>query len=131
MKNKKTKTKKPVRVLVFSGYGLNCEEETAFGFEKAGAKADIVHINDVIAGQVKLSSYQNPGMGQYLEAVTDADDQLSALKKCFQIFHEVIFHAVAVRFAASRIIPVRESAGERENLIRREFYFARFLSDQP
>jgi phosphoribosylformylglycinamidine synthase len=55
---KKTNIKKKVRVLVFSGYGLNCEEETAFGFEKAGAKADIVHINDVIAGKVKLSSYQ-------------------------------------------------------------------------
>ncbi len=44
----KTKAKKIVRVLVFSGYGLNCEEETAYAFDRAGGKADIVHINDVI-----------------------------------------------------------------------------------
>jgi phosphoribosylformylglycinamidine synthase len=53
----KTKTKKQVRVLVFSGYGLNCEEEAAYGFERAGGKADIVHINDVIDGKVKLENY--------------------------------------------------------------------------
>jgi len=49
----KTNTK----VLVFSGYGLNCEEEVKFAFELAGAKADIVHINDVIDGKKKLSDY--------------------------------------------------------------------------
>lgn len=54
---KKKLNKKNVRVLVFSGYGLNCEEETAYGFERAGAKADIVHINDVIDGKAKLDAY--------------------------------------------------------------------------
>ena len=44
----KTNAKKIVRFLVFSGYGLNCEEETAYAFDRAGGKADIVHINDVI-----------------------------------------------------------------------------------
>lgn len=61
MKKKKTmpkvKAKKAVRVLVFSGYGLNCEEETAYGFDRAGGKADIVHINDVIDGRVKMEKY--------------------------------------------------------------------------
>ncbi|MEK7615791.1 MAG: phosphoribosylformylglycinamidine synthase I [Patescibacteria group bacterium] len=42
------------RVIILSGYGLNCEDETAFAFETAGAKADIVHINDV----GKLDQYQ-------------------------------------------------------------------------
>ncbi len=51
------KIQKPVRVLVFSGYGLNCEEEAAYGFVLAGAKADIVHINDIIDGKTKLSDY--------------------------------------------------------------------------
>lgn len=46
------------KVLVFSGYGLNCEEETKFAFELAGGKADIVHINDLIANPSKLSRYQ-------------------------------------------------------------------------
>src|SRR3989338_7645473 len=46
------------KILVFSGYGLNCEEETKYGFELAGAVADIIHINDLIGGRVKLSDYQ-------------------------------------------------------------------------
>ena len=45
-------------VLIMSGYGINCEEETKFAFEKAGAKAEIVHINDIINGMKKLSEYQ-------------------------------------------------------------------------
>ncbi|TSC85548.1 MAG: Phosphoribosylformylglycinamidine synthase 1 [Parcubacteria group bacterium Gr01-1014_8] len=49
--------KKP-NVLVFSGYGLNCEEETKVAFEMAGAKADIVHINDLIAKPSILKNYQ-------------------------------------------------------------------------
>ena len=44
-----------------SGYGLNCEEETKFAFEWAGAKekvrADIVHINDLIAKPKMLKAY--------------------------------------------------------------------------
>lgn len=55
------KTTKP-KVIILSGYGLNCEEETKFAFEKAGAKekirADIVHINDLIAKPKMLSQYQ-------------------------------------------------------------------------
>lgn len=44
-----------------SGYGLNCEEETKFAFETAGKKenvrADIVHINDLIANPKMLEGY--------------------------------------------------------------------------
>lgn len=46
------------RVLVFSGYGLNCEEETKYAFELAGAKADIVHINDLITNKKLINRYQ-------------------------------------------------------------------------
>lgn len=49
---------KQPKVIVLSGYGLNCEEETAYTFELAGGKTDIVHINDLIDGQKKLSNYQ-------------------------------------------------------------------------
>ncbi len=45
------------RVLVFAGYGLNCEEETKYAFELAGATADIAHINDLIDGKKKLKNY--------------------------------------------------------------------------
>lgn len=46
------------KVLVFAGYGLNCEEETKFAFDESGAISDIVHINDVIDNKTKLSNYQ-------------------------------------------------------------------------
>lgn len=49
---------KKVKVLVFSGYGLNCEEETKFAFDLAGGSADIVHINDLIDKTKSLNDYQ-------------------------------------------------------------------------
>ncbi len=45
------------KVLIFSGYGLNCEEETKFAFEQAGGRADIIHINDVIEAPKRLADY--------------------------------------------------------------------------
>src|SRR3990167_4283423 len=52
MKNKKPK------IIIMSGYGLNCEEETKFAFERAGGVADIVHINDLVASPGLLNDYQ-------------------------------------------------------------------------
>lgn len=49
---------KQPKVLIFSGYGLNSEEETAYGFTIAGAKTDIIHINDIIDDLYKLKDYQ-------------------------------------------------------------------------
>lgn len=43
--------------MVMSGYGLNCEEETKFAFERAGGRADIVHINDLIEKPAMLRRY--------------------------------------------------------------------------
>jgi phosphoribosylformylglycinamidine synthase I len=57
MKTKKLKFKQP-KVIILSGYGLNCEEETKFAFECAGGIADIVHLNDLIASPKMLSEYQ-------------------------------------------------------------------------
>lgn len=48
---------KKIKVLIFSGYGLNCEEEARYGFELAGADASIVHINDLIDGNVKMDTF--------------------------------------------------------------------------
>ncbi len=47
-----------VKVLVLTGYGLNCDIETAHACELAGANANRVHINDVISGAVDLSGYR-------------------------------------------------------------------------
>lgn len=57
MKGEKQKSKRP-KVIIMSGYGLNCEEETKFAFEWAGGIADIVHINDLIEKPKMLSLYQ-------------------------------------------------------------------------
>ncbi len=46
------------RVLVLAGYGINCEEETAYAFNMQGASAEIVHVNDLIDRRRKLSDYQ-------------------------------------------------------------------------
>jgi len=46
------------KVLIYSGYGLNSEEETKFAFDLAGGAADVIHINDLIAGKKKLKDYQ-------------------------------------------------------------------------
>lgn len=46
------------KAVVFSGYGLNCEEETKYALELAGGRVDIVHINDIIANPVLLEQYQ-------------------------------------------------------------------------
>lgn len=50
------------KILVITGYGINCEEETAKCFNLAGGEAEIVHINDLISTSYpstkKLSNYQ-------------------------------------------------------------------------
>lgn len=45
-------------VLVFSGYGINCEEETKFAFDTAGGTATIMHINDIISNTSILQKFQ-------------------------------------------------------------------------
>lgn len=40
--------KRDVRVLVLTGYGLNCEVETAAGFSRAGAKVESKHLQDML-----------------------------------------------------------------------------------
>ena len=47
-----------VNVLVLTGYGLNCDHETAYAFELAGARAERVHINSLIDGSANLDNYQ-------------------------------------------------------------------------
>ena len=42
------------KVLILSGYGINCEEESKFAFELAGAEiVEIIHINDLIKNKSK------------------------------------------------------------------------------
>jgi phosphoribosylformylglycinamidine (FGAM) synthase-like amidotransferase family enzyme len=47
-----------VRALVITGFGINCEEEMAAAWSLAGAQPRIVHLNEVLSGQVELRDYQ-------------------------------------------------------------------------
>jgi len=53
MKNNAT-----VNVLVLTGYGLNCDNETVYSFELAGAQVTRVHINSLIDGSVVLDDFK-------------------------------------------------------------------------
>jgi len=45
------------KVIIMSGYGINCEKESAHAFTLNGGNAEIVHINDLINGAKKISDY--------------------------------------------------------------------------
>jgi len=45
-------------VMIVKEHGTNCENESKFAFEQAGATADIVHMNDWIDNPKKIRDYQ-------------------------------------------------------------------------
>ena len=47
-----------IKIAVLTGYGINCEEETAYAFGLAGGKAEIVHINDLVEKIKRLDDFQ-------------------------------------------------------------------------
>ena len=47
-----------VKALVLTGYGLNCDYETAYALKLAGATPHRVHINSLIDGTVMLKDFQ-------------------------------------------------------------------------
>ena len=48
---------KTVNALVLTGFGLNCDVESAYAFELAGAVSHRVHINALIWGEASLDAY--------------------------------------------------------------------------
>jgi len=46
------------KVLVLRTAGTNCDQETFFAFEKVGARADLLHINQLILKKASLANYQ-------------------------------------------------------------------------
>ena len=46
-----------VRALVITGFGLNCEAETAHAFHLAGAVPEQVHLNDLLDGYRRLEEF--------------------------------------------------------------------------
>lgn len=47
-----------VRTLVLRAPGANCDGETGFAFEQAGAEVSLVHVNRLIRHEVQLADYQ-------------------------------------------------------------------------
>lgn len=48
---------KNVNVIILRTAGTNCDIETAFAFEEAGAKTELVHINELACGGKRLDHY--------------------------------------------------------------------------
>jgi phosphoribosylformylglycinamidine synthase len=48
----------PIKAIVLTGYGINCDHETAHALASAGAAAERVHINALIDGGVRLENYR-------------------------------------------------------------------------
>ena len=47
-----------VRTLILRAPGTNCDIETAFAFQRAGATVSLSHVNQLIRGEERLSDYQ-------------------------------------------------------------------------
>jgi phosphoribosylformylglycinamidine synthase len=47
-----------VKTLIVRAPGTNCDWETAFAFEQAGSAVELVHINQLISREKKLSDYR-------------------------------------------------------------------------
>ena len=45
------------QVLILTGQGLNCEAESRFAWEQAGAEARLLHVNDLLAAPDQLQDY--------------------------------------------------------------------------
>ena len=46
------------RVIVLRTAGTNCDKETAFAFQSAGAATELDHVNELTAGEKDINSYQ-------------------------------------------------------------------------
>ena len=45
-------------VLILTGFGLNCEAESRYAWERAGAAPELVHLNDLLAAPGRLMDFQ-------------------------------------------------------------------------
>ena len=48
----------PVKALVLTGFGLNCDVETAYALEKGGAAVERVHLNSLVDGERSLRDFR-------------------------------------------------------------------------
>ncbi|OQX95807.1 phosphoribosylformylglycinamidine synthase [candidate division KSB1 bacterium 4572_119] len=48
---------KPVRTLIIRTAGSNCDYETVHAFKHAGSEINLVHVNEILANNIKLEDY--------------------------------------------------------------------------
>ncbi|MFH1137422.1 MAG: phosphoribosylformylglycinamidine synthase subunit PurQ [Pseudomonadota bacterium] len=60
-------TSKAVKILVLAGFGINCDHESQYAFNLAGAEADRVHINQLI----RMKQQGRPPLAAYHVIVVD------------------------------------------------------------
>ena len=78
---------KPVRVVVLRTAGTNCDEETAYAFEKVGATAERVHVNRLADKPGSLSRYHIlalPGGFSYGDDIASGKVLANELRHRFQ-----------------------------------------------
>ena len=46
------------KVLIITGYGVNCEAESAHAWKLAGAEPKMVHLNDLLDHPAQLEEFQ-------------------------------------------------------------------------
>ena len=46
------------KVLILRAPGTNCDQETAYAFQLAGAETELIHINELVFGKKSLMDYQ-------------------------------------------------------------------------
>ena len=57
-KDRNKKTMAEIRAIVLRAAGINCDMETEYALESAGAKAQRVHINRIIEDKNMLAEFQ-------------------------------------------------------------------------
>ena len=79
-----------VKVIVLRTAGTNCDNETKFAFEQAGAQAELVHINEIVRKEKHLSDYQIlaiPGGFTYGDDIASGKILANELK--YKFFDEI------------------------------------------
>lgn len=73
-------------VLILTGYGVNCEAESAAAWERAGARADLVHLNDLLASPARLHEY---GALMFIGGFSFGDHMGSGLAFSLRVRHRL------------------------------------------
>ena len=82
--------KSDVKALVITGFGLNCEKETAAACQLAGATPEQIHLNELIAGR-RIGHALKGGVGALVGYVTTLAMKLVAVAYFAIIFIRAAF----------------------------------------